>query len=64
MEGLIHVSSLAGDYFYYDEEACEMVGRESGIAYKLGQRVAIQVKGVDRLARTVDFVFPVQQDRI
>lgn len=64
VEGLIHVSSLAGDYFYYDEEACEMVGRESGIAYKLGQRVAIQVKGVDRLARTVDFVFPVQQDRI
>ena len=64
VEGLIHVSSLAGDYFYYDEEACEMVGRESGIAYKLGQRVTIQVKGVDRLARTVDFVFPVQPDRI
>lgn len=62
VEGLIHVSSLAGDYFYYDEEACEMVGRESGIAYKLGQRVTIQVKGVDRLARTVDFVFPVQPD--
>lgn len=64
VEGLIHVSSLAGDYFYYDEEACEMVGKESGIAYKLGQRVTIQVKSVDRLARTVDFVFPVQPDRI
>lgn len=58
VEGLIHVSSLAGDYFYYDEEACEMVGKESGVSYKLGQRVTIQVKGVDRLARTVDFVFP------
>ena len=64
VEGLIHVSSLAGDYYYYDEEACEMVGKESGAAYKLGQRVTIQVKGVDRLARTVDFVFPVQPDRI
>lgn len=64
VEGLIHVSSLAGDYFYYDEEACEMVGKESGVAYKLGQRVTIQVKGVDQLARTVDFVFPVQPDRI
>ena len=58
VEGLIHVSSLAGDYFYYDEEACEMVGKESGVSYKLGQRVTVQVKGVDRLARTVDFVFP------
>ncbi len=64
VEGLIHVASLAGDYYYYDEEACEMVGKESGAAYKLGQRVTIQVKGVDRLARTVDFVFPVQPDRI
>lgn len=64
VEGLIHVSSLAGDYFYYDEEACEMVGKETGVAYKLGQRVTIQVKDVDRLARTVDFVFPVQPDRI
>lgn len=58
VEGLIHVSSLAGDYFYYDEEACEMVGKESGVSYKLGQRVTVQVKGVDRLAWTVDFVFP------
>ena len=64
VEGLIHVSALAGDYFYYDEETCEMVGKETGVAYKLGQRVTIQVKGVDRLARTVDFVFPVQPDRI
>lgn len=64
VEGLIHVSALAGDYFYYDEEACEMVGKETGVSYKLGQRVTIQVKGVDRLARTVDFVFPVQPDRI
>lgn len=64
VEGLIHVSALAGDYFYYDEEACEMVGRETGVAYKLGQRVTVQVKGVDLLARTVDFVFPVQPDRI
>lgn len=58
VEGLIHVSSLAGDYFYYDEEAFEMVGKESDVSYKLGQRVTVQVKGVDRLARTVDFVFP------
>lgn len=64
VEGLIHVSTLAGDYFYYDGEACEMVGKESGVTYKLGQRVTVQVKSVDLLAKTVDFVFPVQPDRI
>ncbi len=58
VEGLLHVSALPGDYFYCDEEACEMVGKESGVVYKLGQRVTVQVKGVDRFARTVDFIFP------
>ena len=58
VEGLLHVSALPGDYFYCDEEACQMVGRESGISYKLGQRMAVQVKGVDRQARTVDFMLP------
>lgn len=58
VEGLIHVSALPGDYFYCDEEACEMVGKESGVVYKLGQRLTVQVKGVDRFARTVDFMLP------
>ena len=58
VEGLLHVSALPGDYFYCDEEACEMVGKESGIVYKLGQRLAVQVKGVDRQAGNVDFKLP------
>lgn len=63
VEGLLHVSALPGDYFYCDEESCQMVGRESGIVYKLGQRITVQVKGVDRQARTVDFMLPVQPDQ-
>lgn len=63
VEGLVHVSELPGDYFYYDEDAYEMVGKESGIVYKLGQRLTVQVKGVDRRARTVDFMLPVQPDQ-
>lgn len=60
VEGLIHVSALPGDYFYYDESTYEMVGKESGIVYQLGQRLNVQVKGVDLMARTVDFMLPVQ----
>lgn len=55
VEGLIHVSSLMGDYYYYDEANYEMVGRDTGKKYKLGQRIAIVVEGTDRFARTVDF---------
>lgn len=58
VEGLLHVSLLTGDYFYYDENTYEMVGKESGIVYQLGQRLTIQVMGVDRAARTIDFMLP------
>lgn len=58
VEGLIHVSTLSGDFFYYDEESYEMVGRDTGMTYKLGQRITIQVKGVDRMAGTVEFMIP------
>ncbi len=58
VEGLIHVSTLEGDFFYYNEETYEMVGRDSGKTFKLGQRITIQVKGADRLAGAVDFMLP------
>lgn len=63
VEGLIHVASLPGDYFYYDENTYEMVGQDTGKTYKLGERLAIQVKSVDRFARTVDFMIPEEESR-
>jgi len=56
VEGLVHVNSLEGDYYEYDENTYEMRGQRSGITYRLGQKVNIRVKDVDRLARTIDFV--------
>lgn len=55
VEGLIHVSALQGDYFYYDEANYEMVGRDTGKKYKLGERIAVIVEGTDRFTRTVGF---------
>ncbi len=58
VEGLLHVAELPGDYFYYDENTYEMVGQSTGKTYKLGERIMIQVKDVDRFMRTVDFTIP------
>ena len=62
VEGLIHVSALPGDYFYYDESTYEMVGKDTGKTFKLGERITVQVKSVDMFMRTVDFVIP-EEDR-
>ncbi|MCH5251324.1 MAG: ribonuclease R [Lachnospiraceae bacterium] len=59
VEGLIHVSKLPGDYYYYDENTYEMVGQDTGKTYRLGEQIKICVDGVDRLDRTIDFSIPI-----
>ena len=55
VEGLVHVARLPGDYFYYKEEACEMVGEVTGRTFKLGMPVRVRVAEVDIMTRTIDF---------
>lgn len=58
IEGMIHVSMLPGDYFYYDEGTYEMVGQATDIRYKLGQKLKVKVNDTDKISRTIDFVIP------
>ena len=58
IEGMIHVSMLPGDYFYYDEESYEMVGQATNLRYKLGQKLKVRVNATDKISRTIDFVIP------
>ena len=62
IEGMIHVSKLPGDYFYYDENSYEMVGERTGITYKLGQKIRIQVNRADKIGREIDFGIPEEEE--
>ncbi|MCQ2523527.1 MAG: ribonuclease R [Lachnospiraceae bacterium] len=55
-EGLVHVSSMTGDYYRFDEGKFELVGESSGKSYKLGDKVKVMVHDVDLAERTVDFI--------
>ena len=55
VEGMVHVTTLRGDYYNYVESTYEMVGENSGKSYKLGQTVKIRVIGTDKLVRRIDF---------
>ena len=55
VEGLVHVSSLTGDYYRFDENNYELVGEGTGRSFKLGERVKVYVKDVDISMGTVDF---------
>ena len=55
VEGMIHVSKLPGDFYYYDEATYYMVGEHTGRQFKLGEHVKIRVAGVDMLLKNIDF---------
>ena len=58
VEGMVKVTSLKDDYYYYDEEHYMLVGEHAKKSYKLGEKITIIVEGVDKLTRTIDFVLP------
>lgn len=56
VEGLVHVSTMTGEYYRFDEANYELIGELSNTRYKLGDKVKIMVKGVDLSDRTIDFI--------
>ena len=55
IEGLVHVTAMTDDHYEYYEDRYEMVGNHKGKVYKLGQEVYVEVMGIDRMQRTIDF---------
>jgi ribonuclease R len=54
VEGLVHVSSMADDYYRYLEQTHTLRGENTGKAYGLGDQVAVQVIRVDMERRQID----------
>ncbi|HEV3163258.1 MAG TPA: ribonuclease R [Isosphaeraceae bacterium] len=54
IDGLVHVTSLADDYYYREEETHTLIGRRSGRRYRLGDRIQVRVARVDVDRRELD----------
>ena len=55
VEGLIHVSRMYDDRYYYKEETHEMYGIDTGRVFRLGDTIRIRVVDADKATKTVDF---------
>jgi len=55
IDGLVHVTSLRNDYYYFDAIHHRLVGERSGVSYKLGDSVQVKVIKVDVDDRKIDF---------
>lgn len=55
VEGLVHITAMDDDYYFYNEETYEMVGEHTSKVYQLGEKVRVEVIGADKILRTIDF---------
>lgn len=47
LEGFLHVSDLDDDYFEYNAEEMQLIGRHHGLGYKAGDRLQVIMRSVD-----------------
>lgn len=55
VEGMIHISKIPNDFYYFDDKNYELVGESTGKKYRLGQQVTVKVAAVDIFMKTIDF---------
>jgi ribonuclease R len=53
-EGLVHISSLVDDYYWFDESSHTLEGRRTKRRFRLGDRVRVEVARVDLPCRMLD----------
>ncbi|QSP96217.1 ribonuclease R [Marinobacter salinisoli] len=54
IEGLVHVSTLSGDYFHHDAAKHRLIGERTAVSFRLGDEVRVKVVRVDLEDRKID----------
>lgn len=57
IEGLIHISTLKKDYFTFNPRALTMVGKRTGLIFKVGQSIKVKVVRADKITGDIDFEY-------
>ncbi|MBX9680025.1 MAG: ribonuclease R [Gemmataceae bacterium] len=55
VEGLVHISNLPDDYYYFEDASYSLVGQRLGKHFRLGDKVKVEVVRVDLTRRQMDF---------
>ena len=55
VEGLVHISTIADDYYIFNDRAYTLTGTHNGKIYAIGDQVQVQLVSVDVNAAKIDF---------
>jgi len=54
IEGLVHVSTLSGDYFHHDSAKHRLIGERTAVSFRLGDELRVRVMRVGMEDRKID----------
>ena len=54
IDGLVHVSSLRGDYYNFDGSRQTLRGEKSGVEYRIGDQVEVKVLAINMNDKKID----------
>jgi len=54
IEGLVHITSLGRDYYHFDDVRMCLVGEHSGVTYRVGDVVEVEVAAVNLDEKKID----------
>lgn len=63
IDGLVHISEMKDDYYYFDEYNNRMVGERTGNIYQLCDKVKIRVLAADKMEGKIDFTIVKEKNR-
>ena len=55
IDGLVHVSDLVDDFYFFDEKNLRYVGQRTGKVFKMSDRVKVKVSSASKVDKAVDF---------
>lgn len=55
IEGLVHISSIKGDYYIYVEELLCLIGQKTKKTYRLGDKIKVKLVGASKESSLIDF---------
>jgi len=54
IEGLLHISALAEDYYHFDQVKARLVAENSNVTYHMGDRIEVKVASVNLDEKKID----------
>jgi len=61
-EGLVRLRDIGNDYYEFDEQNYCIIGHRSGVLFRLGDGVKVEIKNTDLVKKQIDFLLAGQTE--